>query len=46
MGLGKKICTFVSGCYDNYTWFSMVCMNGEEGDRRYKLYKLKKKTKK
>ena len=38
MGIGKKICVFISDCYDNYTWFSMVCMNGEEGNRRYKLY--------
>ena len=43
MSFFQKVCSFFSDCYDNYTWFSMVCMNGEEGDRRYKLYKLKKK---
>lgn len=24
--------------YLDYTWFSMVAMNGEEGDRRFREY--------
>ena len=43
MSYCQKIYQSISKCWDNYTWFSMVAMNGEEGDRRYKDYKLSKK---
>ena len=43
MSYCQKIYQSISKCWDNYTWFSMVAMNGEEGDRRYKAYKLSKK---
>lgn len=38
----KKISNYIGKCWDNYTWFSMVAMNGDEGDRRYKIYKQNK----
>lgn len=31
-----NICKFLERCWLNFTWFSMVAMNGEEGDRRFK----------
>ena len=43
MGCLKKISKSLGKCWDNYTWFSMVAMHGEEGDRRYKIYKNSKK---
>lgn len=38
----KKISKSLGKCWDNYTWFSMVAMHDEEGDRRYKIYKQNK----
>lgn len=43
MSYCQEIYQYISKCCDNYTWFSMVAMNGEECDRRYKDYKLSKK---
>ena len=31
-----NICKCLKKAWRNYTWFSMVAMNGEEGDRRFK----------
>ena len=42
MGCLKQIFKSIGKCWDNYTWFSMVAMNGEEGDKRYKMYKKNK----
>ena len=38
----KKIVNFLKKCWENYTWFSMVAMNGERGDEIYRLNQLKK----
>ena len=43
MNYCKKVSNSLSKFWDNYTWFSMVAMHGEEGDRRYKMYKNSKK---
>ena len=30
------ICKWLKKAWRNYTWFSMVAMYGEEGDKRFK----------
>ena len=40
------LCDLLKKLYLNYTWFSMVAMHGEEGDRRfYELYGKNKNKK-
>jgi len=34
---------YLKACYLNFTWFSMVAMNGEEGNRRF--YNMKEQGK-
>ena len=34
---------YLKVCYLNFTWFSMVAMNGEEGNRRF--YNMKEQGK-
>ena len=43
MSYCRKVYKFLGTCWDNFTWFSMVAMNGDEGDRRYKQYKAQGK---
>ena len=33
-----RFCKFFKDAWDNFTWFSMVAMNGEQGDRKFRNY--------
>lgn len=42
--MNRSISTTLKRWYDNYTWFSMVAMNGDEGHNRY-LYNKRQREK-
>ena len=44
MGFCKSLTNCFKSACRNYTWFSMVAMNGEEGDRRFREIYCKNKV--
>jgi hypothetical protein len=38
MNLIKIICNFLKQSWDNFVWFSLVAMHGDEGDRKFNMY--------